>query len=96
MRLSSTPRANPSVVLRELADGEAVLVNLDSAAALALNGTSVVVWRLVDGKRTVQEIPRAVSEHFRDVPESVEDDVLRLLDLFAEGGFIGFEYSATR
>ncbi len=92
MERTSTPLPNPSVVARELDGGEAVLVNLDTAASLALNRTGLLVWQLVDGKRTVEAIVTAVRDHFRDVPDTMEQDITALLDLLAEGGFVGFPW----
>jgi hypothetical protein len=75
--------------------GEAVLVNLDTAASLALNATGFLVWQLVDGQRTVEQIIAAVQRHFRDVPGTAADDVIALLEILAENGFIGFEWPPT-
>jgi hypothetical protein len=93
MELAEKPLANPAVAYREGVDGWAVLVNLDTAGSLALNPTGVVVWQLVDGQRTVEQIVSAVQRHFRDAPPTVTDDVSELLDTLAEEGFIGFEWT---
>jgi hypothetical protein len=93
VELLATPLPNPAVVFREELDGWAVLVNLDTAASLALNPTGIVVWKLVDGKLSVQDIVASVGCHFRDVPDTMPDDVIALLDTLAEDGFIGHELS---
>lgn len=82
---------NPVVVCQEGSDGWAALINSDTVGSIALNPTGVVVWRLVDGRRSDQEIVAAVCQHFQDVPESVADDVLSLLETLAADGFIGYE-----
>jgi pimeloyl-ACP methyl ester carboxylesterase len=92
MEFSSIPIPNPAAILQEGQDGWAVLVNLDTAGSLALNPTGVVVWRLVDGKRNVGGIIAAVSSHFKDVPDTMADDVSALLDTLAEEGLIGHEW----
>ena len=92
MEMSARPLINPSVIERQALDGEAVLVNMDTAAALALNATGVVVWQLLDGQRSVEQIIAAVERHFRDVPDSVAKDVTALLYTLAEDAFIGFEW----
>lgn len=92
MELSSKPVVNPAVICRETPSGEAVLVNLDTAASLALNPTGLVVWRLLDGEPNVERIIAGVRSRFEDVPDSVADEVLALLDILAEDGFIGFEW----
>ena len=92
MDRSAKPLANPAVVSRQIDVGEAVLVNLDTAASLALNATGYVVWQLVDGKRSVEEIIAGVQRHFRNAPPSTADDVVALLEILAKDGFIGFEW----
>ena len=92
MEPSAKPLINPAVVWDQVPAGEALLLNLDTAACLALNHTGVVVWQLVDGKRSVQQIIAAVQRHFNNVPDAVADDVSALLDTLAEDGFIGTEW----
>lgn len=94
MERTTTPLPNPAVVARELDGGEAVLVNLDTAASLALNPTGLLVWTLTDGQRTAAEIIAAVRNHFRNVPDSVDDDILTLLEILADGGFVGFPWTS--
>ena len=93
MELSAQPIPNPAAVARQGQDGWTVLVNLDSAASLTLNPTGAMVWRLVDGRRTVAEIAVAVRDQFDDAPPTVADDVCALLDSLAEQGLIGFPWS---
>ena len=92
MELSSKPVANPAVICRETSSGEAVLVNLDTAASLALNPTGLLVWQLVDGEPSVEQIIAGVRARFEDVPDTVDGEVIGLLDILAEDGFIGFEW----
>lgn len=49
MELAAKPMANPAVLYQRVMDDEAVLVNPDTAAALALNPSGCVGWQLVDG-----------------------------------------------
>ena len=55
----SRPMANPAVLFREVLKDEAVLVNMDSGASIAINNTGILVWKLSDGQRTVEQIVRA-------------------------------------
>ncbi|MFC2023191.1 PqqD family protein [Chloroflexota bacterium] len=95
MESSARPLINPAVIQRQIYDGEAVLVNMDTAGAVALNATGVVVWQLLDGQRSVEEVIAAVQHHFQDVPEDAAGDVVALLDILAEEAFIGFEWTPT-
>jgi hypothetical protein len=88
MELSAKPMANPAVIFQEQFDRWAVLVNLDTADSVTISPTGVVVWQLVDGKRTVQEIIAAVQDQFDDAPPTVANDVVELLDTLAEKGFV--------
>lgn len=93
MDLSSKPLQNPSVLSRKLFDDEVVLVNADTASSLALtNQTAVIVWEMVDGNKSIQDIIDAITQQFQDVPNGVSSDVQALLNLLARDGFIGFEW----
>jgi hypothetical protein len=94
--LGAIPVANPAVISQEEADGGLVLVNCDTGAALALNTTGTMVWKQIDGRRTHTDITAAVSNYFRDVPDKIGEDVLLLLRILAEEGFVGYEIVAHR
>lgn len=46
----------------------------------SLNPTGVAVWRLVDGKRNLSQICTYLTEQFDALPETIEEDVLELVD----------------
>ena len=85
------PVANPAVIARAGPADSLVLVNCDTGAALALNSTGTAIWHLIDGKSPSGVIAAGVSRRFRLVPESVSEDVQKLLGILAEEGFIGYE-----
>ncbi|MFQ5615139.1 MAG: PqqD family peptide modification chaperone [Anaerolineales bacterium] len=91
MDLLARPITNPVVIFKEQIDNWAVLINLDTAASVALNPTGVVIWKMVDKNRNVSEIVTAVKNHFNNAPDTVADDVASLLGELAEGGFVGYE-----
>ncbi len=86
------PVANPGAVLQEEPDGWALLFNPDSAGALALNPTGVIVWKMVNGRRSAADIAEALRRDFAGAPETVEADVTLLLNVLAEEGFVGYEF----
>lgn len=93
MELSKNPLKNPAVLARKIVAGEMVLVNADNGTSLALtNQTAVLIWEMADGKNSVQDIIAGVTRQFQAVPTSVSGDVLEVLDLLAQDGFIGFEW----
>ena len=85
------PITNPTAVLREGNDGWAVLVNMDSGAAVSLNPTGIAVWGLINGKHTIDKIVRVFTAKFHEVPETVQEDIWKLLTALKEDGFIGYE-----
>ncbi len=91
MTLPDLPIPNPAAVTEHGADGWTLLVNPDTAGAMALNQTGALVWKLVNGRRTTEEIIAAVRKRFPDAPGTVVEDVRSLLTKLAEEGFIGRE-----
>jgi hypothetical protein len=58
---------------------------------MALNQTGALIWKLVNGRRTAEEITAAVRNRYPDAPDTVAEDVRALLTKLAEEGFIGRE-----
>ena len=88
------PFANPVVVLREEFDDWAVLFNPDTAAASGINPVGVAVFRLLDGRRTVDQIVEAVKDEFSDVPENVDEEVRAFVAGLVAQGYAGYEFGA--
>jgi hypothetical protein len=88
---SGIPVANPAVVSREAPDGGKVMVNCDTGSAIAVNRTGALIWALIDGRRSCDEIADAVSREFAAAPEIVQADVAALLASFSKDGFVGYE-----
>jgi len=85
------PVPNPLVVLREEFDDWAVLFNPDTARAVGVNPIGVSVWKLLDGRRTVDQIVREIDRQYDSVPECAPDDIGGFIDQLATGGFVGYE-----
>jgi SynChlorMet cassette protein ScmD len=81
------PAINSVAVLREEFDDWAVLFNPDTAEAVGVNPVGVFIWKLMDGKRTLDQIAAEVREHFQGVPESAEIDVVAFAAELEEKGF---------
>jgi len=84
------PVANPVVVLREEFDRWAVLFNPDTAAAVGINPVGVAIWKLLDGKRSLDEIAKTIRDLFSDVPEDSLDDMKAFVSDLASKGFVGY------
>ncbi len=91
MESSASPIANPVAVLREEFDDWAVLFNPDTADAVGVNPVGVAVWKLMDGRRTVEEIAAAIREQFDEVPDTAAEEIRKYIADLAERGFVGYE-----
>ncbi len=95
MRQSDKPIANPVAVLREEFDDWAVLFNPDTADAVGINPVGVVVWKLMDGQHSLEEIVAKVGDRFADVPDAAAEDMTAFVDDLAERGFVGYELEGS-
>jgi SynChlorMet cassette protein ScmD len=91
MKLSDKPIGNPVVVLREEFDDWAILFNPDTAEAVGINPVGVVMWKMMDGKHTLEDILSGIRDWFTGVPESSLDEMSAFVDDLAESGFVGYE-----
>jgi SynChlorMet cassette protein ScmD len=78
-------------VLREEFDDWAILFNPDTADAMGINPVGVVIWKLMNGARSVDEIAREIENHFADVPDNVTQEVAAFIDNLTGRGFAGYE-----
>jgi SynChlorMet cassette protein ScmD len=85
------PVANPTVVLREEFDDWAILFNPDTADAVGTNPVGIAVWKLMDGRHSLEEIIAEIKDQFADVPDAATKDVTAFVKDLAERGFIGYE-----
>jgi SynChlorMet cassette protein ScmD len=95
MKLSSKPIINPVVVLREEFDDWAVLFNPDSANAVGINPVGVALWKLMDGKKSLEDLVDEIKDHFADVPDTAIDDLTTFVENLAKNGFVGYEVEET-
>jgi SynChlorMet cassette protein ScmD len=91
MNKTDKPIANPIVVLREEFDDWAVLYDPDTAYAAGTNPVGVAVWKLMDGKRSVEDIALEIKKSFEDVPDAALNEIVAFVGTLAESGFVGLE-----
>ena len=91
MKLSEKPIVNPVVVLREEFDEWAVLFNPDTAEAVGINPVGVVLWKLMDGERSLEEMVAEIKDHFSDVPGTAIEQVTAFIGDLTESGFVGYD-----
>ena len=87
--MTNRPVANPLIVLREEFDDWAILFNPDTGEAHALNPTSVMIWKLLDGKHDIDSIVTHIRNNCTDVSDSVEKDVQDFIELLLQNGYAG-------
>jgi hypothetical protein len=72
---------NPDVVARALAEPDGgVLLHLDSGAYFGVNQVGLLVWELVDGERTINDIIGALRARVANGPPELEHDVEGFID----------------
>lgn len=77
-----------SHILETEIDAEISLYDPRTEQVTVLNGTASDVWRLVDGKRSVEEITELLSSAYQVSPNEIAADVTQTVGLFAEAGLI--------
>ncbi len=70
---------NTSVLWREL-DGEAILLNPKAGCSYNLNHVGTLIWKMLDGEHTPDEIAKIICELYEIAYEQALQDIERLLD----------------
>lgn len=70
---------NKSVLWRELA-GEAVLLDPVAGCSYNLNWTGTLIWKLLDGQHSMQDIVATLSDTYQTEYERVAKDVAHMLE----------------
>jgi SynChlorMet cassette protein ScmD len=90
MNETRSPVRNPVTVLREEFDDWAVLFNPDTAKAVGISPMGVVIWKLIDGERSVEDLVQEIRQKYEDVSDNVREEVEEFIMELVEGGFIGY------
>lgn len=78
-RISETLRS-------ELMDGELLLYHPERTRVLALNPTSSLIWILCDGKRTLGQIERLLTDAYPDAASRIPEEIDSVVDLLVQEG----------
>ena len=82
--LTTRPQRRERIIKQE-AEGTAVLLSIDSGSYYSLEELGVRVWELCDGQRSVQEIAAILGEEYDVAADTIQRDLLELLtDLMNE------------
>ena len=70
--LDSKLQRDASVAFRRLAEGEGgVLLHLETGQYHGINEVGCLIWELLDGERTVDEVTTGVHERVEDPPDDL-------------------------
>lgn len=87
------PKKDEHVLFRE-EEGESVIFLPEYGQLKKLNLVSTIIWNLIDGTRTTDDIIREVYASVKDptvTEEKVREDILSFLGKLKEKGFISYE-----
>ncbi|MCJ7443229.1 MAG: SynChlorMet cassette protein ScmD [Methanotrichaceae archaeon] len=84
----NNPASNPMIVLREEFDDWGLLFDPDNGNVTAINPVGVSVWRLLDGKRGIEDIVLEIKKRYSDVPDKASKEVETFIEDLADRGLI--------
>ncbi len=85
------PIANPLIVLREEFDDWAILFDPDTGDAVGLNPVGVLIWKLLDGSHTMEEILKNLGGICENIPDEAEEHLMDFIQSLTERGLAGYE-----
>lgn len=83
----SRPRRNAGVLSRRGAD-TLVLLDTKGGEYFTLDEVGTRIWELCDGSRTVAEVAAAIAEEYDAPAQTIQTDMLELLNELADAGLI--------
>jgi hypothetical protein len=86
---------NPRVEYRKLAEGGAVLLNLDTAAYHGLNRTGSVIWETVGEGKTLGDVVPEVASFFEDAPPSLMNEVTAFIQDLLERDLLRVDHGGS-
>ena len=85
--LQDTVQVSENAVFREL-DGEAVILNLETGTYFGLNESGTRMWNLVQQHGALQKVLEALQQEYNVPPETLREDLLRLVCQLHEKGLL--------
>jgi coenzyme PQQ synthesis protein D (PqqD) len=71
-----------------IVDNEVVILDCVKGYVHQLNATASEIWKVCDGRQSVEDIVTHMTEHFADTPDTVLSDTLRTLAAFERLGLL--------
>jgi SynChlorMet cassette protein ScmD len=91
MNNGEKPIASPLVVLREEFDDWAVLFDPDSGNAFGLSPTGVYLWKLLDGKHSIDDMLKTLHRDGKDVPQEAGGHLAAFVEELTAHGLAGYD-----
>lgn len=82
------PIGDPRFVLREEYPDTALVFDPDSGEQYVLNHVGALIWKLLNGRRTLAEITERLPVHCRDVPEAAGRQVADFVQTLRQKGLV--------
>lgn len=76
--------ANSSVLIRTFADGESVLLNLDTENYFGLNAVGSRMWELLTSAASIEEAYQALLAEYEVTPDELRRDLDALIEQLVE------------
>ena len=80
---------NPNLFLREENNRGGILFDPDTGSVRILNITAAETWKLLDGRRSLNQVIEALKEKFDGVDASAEGKLLELVRQLLRVGAVG-------
>ncbi len=94
--LTDIPEIDPRAILNEEFEDWTILFQPLTGEVVGLDSAGVLTWKLIDGKRSGEEIAAALGSHFEDAPLSVREDTRAFLQNLYRRLFIRIEAKDKR
>ena len=79
LKPSDVPRIDPRAQLREDFEDWTILFHPLTGEVVGLDPVGVLAWKLIDGRRSAEDIAAALQARFEDAPPTVREDTLEFL-----------------
>jgi SynChlorMet cassette protein ScmD len=91
MKSSEKTIANPLVILREEFDDWAVLFDPETGHGFGLSPTGVYVWKLLDGKHSIDEMLKILRRDAAAVPQQAGEHLAAFVEELTAHGLAGYD-----
>jgi hypothetical protein len=81
-------RREPRATYRQLTDGSAVILHLDTTAYHTVNETGAAIWELLAEPATFRSVVEGLAAQLDERPDGLEADTSAFLDALAERGLV--------